>query len=191
MIKRVVLGFFCVLMCLCAISSSLFAAKGKTADECFSEYLNALRMNREKKIVKYSYYGEDDLEKRKREFVKTLKSRGLSKADILREVRKMGYIQKTKKIGGAKIWVSVKNWELKEKKIEGKDVELGYIAIPDGYSSYAFDCEKIFIHVKMKKVEDLWKVVSIRGRPLEEYIRDKKKELAEKRKLAKENKLQK
>lgn len=197
MIKRVVLRFFCVLMCLCAISSTLFAAKEKTADECFRIYLNALKMNRRKQVEKYTYPSEDFFESKgwknwKKEYAGELKAQGASNKEILDQVKQRERQEKQGKEQQEMmvyfIWGSLSKLVLKDKEIEGMDASLEYVASPTGTSLAMYRCEKIYLQVKMKKGEKLWKVVSIEGMPLEQYIQNRKEELAGRQSLKEEDK---
>ncbi|MCK9554323.1 hypothetical protein M0R36_00675 [bacterium] len=161
-------------------------AKTKSPDDCFRDYLSALKLNKEKTVEKYTYgSSKEDIEEQKRDYAKFLKNQGMPNEDILRELKKMEEIaqnaQSQTRLQSDAVWASLGKIELKNETIEGTNAHLSYIAAATGLCQSMFNDDKVFLEVDMKKSGNIWKVSSIRGMPLTNYIEMKKQELEQKK----------
>ncbi len=163
-------------------------AKTKSPDDCFRDYLSAVQLNKEKTVEKYTYEDPAELEKQKLTCAKVMKEQGMDNEVIKKELQNIENwynAQKNQKVQNNAIWASLGKIELKSETIDGANAHLSYIAAATGLCQSMFNDDKVFLEVDMKKSGNIWKVSSIRGMPLTNYIEMKKQELEQQKEVAK------
>lgn len=166
-------------------------AKTKSPDSCFRDYLDALKLNKEKTVERYTYEDPKELEKQKLTCAKMMKEQGMSNEAIKNELQNIENWYNSRKGQMAQanaIWASCDLLELVDDFEENGSKVLGYVASAGELARSMFNnSSKVYLKVEMKKSGDIWKVASIVGMPLDDYIQQKKNRLERQKKKEAEN----
>ncbi|MDD5645085.1 MAG: hypothetical protein PHO00_06535 [bacterium] len=164
-------------------------AKTKSPDDCFRDYLSALKLNKEKTVEKYTYDDPNEIEKQKLTCAKMMKEQGMDTEAIKKELQNIENwynSRKNQKIQSDAIWASCDLIELIKETEESGNKVLEYVAKAGELARSMFNnSDKIYLRIEMKKVGNIWKVVSILGSPLDDYIRWKKEQMEQRKEAEK------
>ncbi|MBN2190643.1 MAG: hypothetical protein JW728_05470 [Candidatus Aureabacteria bacterium] len=177
---------FAVILTIMFAIPGVSYAKTKSPDECFRDYIDAIKLQKEKTIEKYVYgLSKEDIEDQKKEYAKSMKSQGMADEDIIRELKRMEEttqnIRSQIRMQGDAVMASFGKLELKSEKIDGVNACVTYVASVSGLAQSMYNDDKVFLEVTMKKIGNIWKVISVNGTSLKAYLEIKKQELEQKK----------